>query len=116
MKMNKDYKLMAALIPVILILSVTLYLFPDSSGISTQIQAPLLNQTNNTTVNQTTTNQTATDTQTQTNTQNSQSTTSGSGNSYYNSNQGSYNGNSNSGNSSYYPSEPSTPTDNSTYY
>lgn len=48
--LNKDYKIMAGLIPIILILSVVLYIFPDVTGINTNLAAPLLiNQTNNTT-------------------------------------------------------------------
>jgi hypothetical protein len=54
--MNKDYKLMAGLIPIILVLSVALYLFPDASGLKTEIAAPILNQTDNSSLNQTSPN------------------------------------------------------------
>jgi hypothetical protein len=50
--MNKDYKLMAGLIPIILVLSIALYLFPDASGLNTEIIAPILNQTDNSSLNQ----------------------------------------------------------------
>jgi hypothetical protein len=50
--MNKDYKLMAGLIPIILVLSIALYLFPDVSGLNTEIVAPILNQTDNSSLNQ----------------------------------------------------------------
>jgi len=53
--MNKDYKLMALLIPIILILSFTLYIFPDASNQATNIATPL-NQINNTSSNQSSTN------------------------------------------------------------
>ena len=114
--MNKEYKIMTALIPIILILSITLYLFPGSSGITTQLEAPLLNQTNNTTTNVTTQNQTTSNTQTDT--QSSQSTNINSGSSSnYNSNQGS--NNNYNDNNSYTPTEPTTPTtpttDNDSY-
>ncbi len=45
--MNKDHKLMAGLIPVILMLSIVLYISPDASGLTTDIPIPLLNQTDN---------------------------------------------------------------------
>jgi len=45
--MNKDHKLMAGLIPVILMLSIVLYISPDVSGLTTDIPIPLLNQTDN---------------------------------------------------------------------
>jgi len=38
---------MAGLIPVILMLSIVLYISPDASGITTNIATPLLNQTDN---------------------------------------------------------------------
>jgi len=114
--MNKEYKLMTALIPIILILSMALYLFPDSSGITTQLEAPLQNQTNNTTTNLTTTNNLTTP-NTQTDAQSSQSTNSNSGSSSnYNSNQGSYTNDNDDDSNSYTPTEPTTPTtDNSSY-
>ena len=55
--MNKDYKLMAVLIPIILILGLALYIFPDASGLKTDIATPLMNQTNNSSLNQTSSNQ-----------------------------------------------------------
>jgi len=54
--MNKDYKLMALLIPIILILSFTLYIFPYASSSTTNIATPLLNQIDNTPSNQSSTN------------------------------------------------------------
>ena len=45
--MNKDHKLMAGLIPIILMLSIVLYISPDASGLTTNIATPLLNQTDN---------------------------------------------------------------------
>ena len=54
--MNKDYKLMAMLIPIILILGGALYIFPDASGLKTDIATPLLEQTNNSSLNQTSNN------------------------------------------------------------
>ena len=50
--MNKDYKLMAMLIPIILILGTALYIFPDASGLKTDIATPLLDQANNSSLNQ----------------------------------------------------------------
>ena len=50
--MNKDYKLMAGLIPIILVLSFALYLFPDASGLKTDITAPIINQTDNSSLNE----------------------------------------------------------------
>jgi hypothetical protein len=50
--MNKDYKLMASLIPIILVLSIALYLFPDASGLKTDITAPIINQTDNSSLNE----------------------------------------------------------------
>jgi hypothetical protein len=50
--MNKDYKLMAGLIPIILVLSIALYLFPNASGLNAEIAAPILNQTDNSSLNQ----------------------------------------------------------------
>ena len=43
---------MAGLIPIILVLSIALYLFPDASGLKTEIAAPILNQTDNSSLNQ----------------------------------------------------------------
>ncbi len=43
---------MAGLIPIILVLSIALYLFPDASGLKTEITAPILNQTDNSSLNQ----------------------------------------------------------------
>jgi len=54
--MNKDYKLMALLIPIILVLSIVLYISPDASGLTTNIATPLLNQTDNSSLNQSSTN------------------------------------------------------------
>jgi hypothetical protein len=56
--MNKDYKLMAVLIPIILVLSLALYLFPDASGLKTEIIAPILNQSDNSSLNQSSVNST----------------------------------------------------------
>jgi hypothetical protein len=50
--MNKDYKLMAGLIPIILVLSIALYLFPDASGLKNEMMGPILNQTDNSSLNQ----------------------------------------------------------------
>lgn len=70
--MNKDYKLMAVLIPIILILGMGLYLFPDDSGLNTDIASPLMNQTNNSTINQTSDNTTLKNQSDSINTQDSQ--------------------------------------------
>ena len=43
---------MAGLIPVILILSIVLYMSPDASGLKTDIVTPLLNQTDNSSLTQ----------------------------------------------------------------
>lgn len=60
MDLNKDYKIMAGLIPIILILSVVLYIFPGATGINTNLAGPLLvNQSNNTTSNLVTNNSTS---------------------------------------------------------
>jgi hypothetical protein len=56
--MNKDYKLMAGLIPIILVLSIVLSLFPDASGLKTEITTPILSQTNNSSLNQSSDNTT----------------------------------------------------------
>ena len=106
--MDKDQKLIAGLIPIILILSLTLYLFPESSGLTATIQAPLMNQTNHSVTTKVSNNSSTVGTQSQSaNTQTSQSTSSSSN--YYPSSTNT-NTNTNTGNSSSNPT-PSNPTD-----
>ncbi len=95
--MNKDYKLMAALIPIILILGLALYIFPNASGLKTDIASPLMNQTDNSTLNQTYNNTTIQNQPDSINTQNSQVATNT--NNYYPTNN---------------PTNSVTPTDNTT--
>lgn len=117
MNLNKDYKIMACLIPIILILSVVMYIFPDVTGINTDLAAPLLlNQTNNTTYDINTNNSTILKDQSQsTNIQGSQySSTDYSNNNNYQPNDSSDTSDTGSNTDNSTSTDANTPTDNPT--
>ena len=97
---------MACLIPIILILSFALYLFPNASGLKTDIAAPIMNQTDNSSINQSSINSTP---ETQVDTLGTQSTQDSSNN-YYTP-QNSTDTGSNTDNSTTQPTNPDIPTD-----
>ena len=102
--MDKDHKLIAMLIPIILVLSLVLYVFPGYSNFKTDISSPIINQTNNSSINESSTNSSSLENQ---NNQISQQGTQSNYNNYP-SNQNS-NTNSNSGNSTDESTNPDVP-------
>ena len=102
--MDKDYKLIAILIPVILILSLAFYIIPGYSNIKTDIASPIINQTNNSSINESTSNSSGIEKQ------NNQISEQGTYSNYnnYNTNQNS-NTNSDPGKSTDEPNNPDVP-------
>ncbi len=72
LNMDTDYKLMAVLIPIILVLCTVFYMFPNTSGVNAEIASAMLDQTNNSSINQTVSNTTVKTQSNPVNNQNSQ--------------------------------------------